>query len=180
MAGEMFEMRPDNGRTLPDDMLHHGRLIVRQRFALDDINRSLRTDAHAGTETVAEEIADKPRFSVDDLECPLGAVRDAFPAPRAFFFIDTDDLPFHGFAPGYLVILTEIAQSGERVIAFIPVVQVWSGTLFKRLHFLLLRLPAIGLEIGKQPNLQDLLPEDLPGSLARFPGSEPGRSGPSG
>ncbi len=59
------------GAPLPDDVLHHGFLIVGHGFTLDDADRSFGTGADAGAKTVTEEIGYKPGFPVNDLERSL-------------------------------------------------------------------------------------------------------------
>jgi hypothetical protein len=80
MTGEMFEMG----------------FYYRYGFALDYGNRTFRAGADTGTKAVAEQVAHKPGFPINDLERPLGTVRDALAAARALRFIDADYLSFHG------------------------------------------------------------------------------------
>jgi hypothetical protein len=99
VTGKVFEVGFDDGRTLPYNRFHHSPLVVRRCLALNNRDRSLRAGSDACPEPVTEEVGDKPRFSFDDLEGPLRAVRDALAASRAFRFIDSDNLAFHVVTP---------------------------------------------------------------------------------
>jgi hypothetical protein len=99
VACEMFEMGFDNRRALLHDGRHHGLFIIGRSFPFDNRNSSFRTGPDAGSEPVAEQVGDQPCFPVNNLEGPLRAVRDALAAPRAFRFVDADDLSFHPFTP---------------------------------------------------------------------------------
>src|SRR5208337_3269193 len=98
MAGKVFEVGFDDGRSLLRDIFHHGLLVIRYGLALDNRDRSFGTGTDAGAEAVAKEVADKACLPVNHLERPFRAVWYALPAARAFFFINADDLPFHGRA----------------------------------------------------------------------------------
>ena len=104
MAGKVLEMRLNDGCPLFCDSCHHGLFIVRHGLPLDYRYRTFGTGADAGAKTVAEEVADKAGLALDQPERPFRAVRDALAAARAFFLIDTDDLPFHGRSPALDII----------------------------------------------------------------------------
>jgi hypothetical protein len=95
MAGEMLQMRPDDWCPLSDYILHDSLLIVGNSFALNDADRPFWTGPDTCTKTIAEEIADKPGLSIDELKSSLRAVRDTLTTSRAFGIIDTDYFPFH-------------------------------------------------------------------------------------
>jgi hypothetical protein len=95
MPGEMFEMRLNYRCSLPDDILHDRLFIVRNRFTLNDADRTFRAGPDTCTKTIAKEIADEPSLSIDKLKCSLRAVRDALAAPCAPGIINTDYLSFH-------------------------------------------------------------------------------------
>jgi hypothetical protein len=95
VAKQVLEVSPDNRRSRFCNSRHHRLFVVRSCFSFDHADSALGTGADAGTQTVAEEIGNKPGLPVNNLERSLRAVGDALTAPRAFVLIDADDLPFH-------------------------------------------------------------------------------------
>jgi hypothetical protein len=51
--------------------------------------------AETCAESVAEQIAHQPRFSIYDLDRAFRAIRNAQPAPGAFLMINLDDCSLH-------------------------------------------------------------------------------------
>jgi hypothetical protein len=92
---QVIQMCFDRVWPLFDYVLHNSALVIRFRLAILDGDGILRAMTEAGAKTVAEEIADKPRLSVDYLDRALRAIRDAQSATRALVLIYVDDFPFH-------------------------------------------------------------------------------------
>lgn len=77
-----------------DDVFHDFVFVVGVSFAFFDVYGVFGAVSDAGTESVAEEVADEACFVVDDLEGAFGAVGYALSAASAFFFVDGDDFSF--------------------------------------------------------------------------------------
>ena len=81
--------------SLRDYIFQYLNLIIRFGFAFFDGYGVLRTGCQTCAKAVAKQITYESGFSIDDLECTLGAVGNANAASVAFFLINIDDLPFH-------------------------------------------------------------------------------------
>ncbi|MPM99744.1 hypothetical protein SDC9_146938 [bioreactor metagenome] len=92
---EVFEVRLDRVGARRGDPLHHQPLVIGGGFAFDQLDRTARTLAQAGAESVAEEVADQAGFAVDHLDRAFGAVRNAVAAAVAERLVDFDDFSFH-------------------------------------------------------------------------------------
>jgi len=80
-------------------------LIELIRIALDDMDCIPRAFTEARTKPIAEIVGGKNRFTVYDLDCPLGTRRNAESATVTFFLIDLNDFSFHSLYllfPGWL------------------------------------------------------------------------------
>jgi len=64
-------------------------------FALDDFQRSGRTDSYAIAKSIAELFLDEFRLAVDDLYRTFGAANDTIAAAVAEFFVDFNDFTYH-------------------------------------------------------------------------------------
>jgi hypothetical protein len=92
VAPEVFQVRANDGGTLPHDAREDRSLVIWLRLPRFDRDRALGAVPDAGAETVAEKIADEARLAVDYPDRPFGAVRDAESAPGASLLVDSYDL----------------------------------------------------------------------------------------
>src|SRR3989339_1213406 len=92
---KMSQMSFDGVGAGFDDIFHNSLLVIRLGLALLYGDGIFRTGAYAGAQPVAEQVADKTRLTVDNLQSPLRTVRDAESASRAPGRVDSDD-----FTPG--------------------------------------------------------------------------------
>ncbi len=78
-------------------MLLHGFFVKGLRLDINDCKGVPGTLAQAGAESVAVFLSDELRFTVNNLDGPLGAGRHAKTAAVASLLIDPDDFPllFH-------------------------------------------------------------------------------------
>ena len=95
MTCEMVEMGFDDRHTLFHDRCHHRIFVIGCCLAFDNGDRSLGAGSYAGSETITEEIANKPCLSINELKSSLRTVRNALTASRACIFVNTDYGPFH-------------------------------------------------------------------------------------
>lgn len=99
MAGQVFQVRFYHRGALLDDPCHDSPLIVWLGLAFDHADRTFRTGADAGTKAVTEKIAHEPGFAIDDLQRSLRTVGDALATTGAFRIVNADDLPLHDTFP---------------------------------------------------------------------------------
>ena len=64
---EMVEMGDDSVGAGFDDVIHNLSFVIGFCFSFFDVYSTFRTVADAGTKAIAEEVADKASFVVDDL-----------------------------------------------------------------------------------------------------------------
>lgn len=96
MPQEVFKMSGDNRWPLGNNIGHHGLLVIGPGFPFNDRNRSFRACADTGAKPIAEEVAHEACFPLNQLQCSLRTIGDALAASRALFFVDMNDLSFHG------------------------------------------------------------------------------------
>ena len=73
LIGSVF----DRVFAVADNVVHHLAFVIGFSLALDGFDRPLRAGADARTESIAEQVANQTRLFVDDLQRPLGAIRNA-------------------------------------------------------------------------------------------------------
>jgi|SRR3989339_428697 len=104
MAFQMLKMGLDSIVTLFHDVLHDLAFVIRFGLAYLGGNGAFGAVAKAGTQAIAEEIADEPCLTVDHLDGAFRTVWDAEAAASAFVLINRNYASFHGSSLSLLII----------------------------------------------------------------------------
>jgi hypothetical protein len=95
----MFQVCFNHRFPLGGDAFHYLPLVIWEGIPLLDCDGAFRTMPEAGSQAVAEEVADQPGLAVNDLERPFRTARNAQSATVALALVNANDFAPHGDSP---------------------------------------------------------------------------------
>jgi len=130
MTLQVLEMCQDHVVALGDDVFYHFDFVIGIRLAFLDCDGIFGAGTQAGAQAVTEQIADKTRLPVNNLQGAFRTRARTYAATIAFFLVDCNYVPSHNpslfrlrtasqasIPYGYILPLSrsEILDSGQEI-----------------------------------------------------------------